>query len=107
MRIPSQYIGTWGGKITDVNRVQSYNGEITLSADGVDTGYHMARGQKKGRLTWCCESDGFLVLKENVGSWRGTLMLYMDVGSNLRCVWRDGAEFSSEAAMTRAVPAEV
>ena len=107
MQIPGQYIGAWGGAITDVNRANNYNGEIILSADSVDTIYHMAMGQKKGRLTWQYEADGFLLFKETVGSWSGTLMLYMDVDRNLKCVWRYGSKFSSEVTMTHIPSADL
>lgn len=107
MQIPSQYVGAWAGKIVDANRAKNYDGEIILSVDSIVTVYHMALGQKEGKLTRQYEADGFLVLKETVGSWSGTLMLYMDAPSNLKCVWRYGSKFSSEATMNRITSAVV
>ena len=106
MHIPTQFLGRWSGTISDSTRKHPYQGEIVIGADGVDTTYFMAQGTKTGKLALHCESDGFLVLKEVTASFTGTLMLYLDASSSLKCVWRCGSRFNSEATMTRSDAAD-
>lgn len=105
MHIPTRYIGRWRGEIFDVTRTNKYDGEIVLGLGEVSTTYFMAQGKKEGKLDLQCEADGFLVVKETAGSFKGTLLLYLDADSNLKCVWRSGSKFNSEATMTRIEPA--
>ena len=100
MQIPVQYRGRWSGEITDTTRKNPYQGQILLAADSVETTYFMARGKNEGKLTLLCEADGFLVLEETTASFTGTLLLYLDAGNLLKCVWRCGSKFNSEATMT-------
>src|SRR5438128_2072472 len=90
MQIPTQYRGVWSGNINDTNRKRTYRGFFVLDADGVETTYNMATEQRKGKISLECVSDGFIVLKETVASWSGTLLMYMDSEDNLKCVWRSG-----------------
>lgn len=101
MHIPTQYLGRWSGKITDATLMKPYLGEIVIGVDDVDATYSMVHGTKIGKLSLHCESDGFLVLKEVTASFTGTLVLYLDASSSLKCVWRRGSRFNSEATMTR------
>lgn len=106
MSVPATYLGSWTGHVSDVNRKNGYRGEITISADGaIATTYHMRQGIQHGSLTAHCASNGFLLLREDTGSFHGTLLLYMDAASELRSVWRTSSGFSSEATMTRATSA--
>ena len=105
MKIPAQFYGHWSGEITDEARVRKYRGEITIDAEGMSATYHMSHGPKSGTLTAQHEKDGFLLVKDYVTSWSGTL-LYVAADKNLKCVWRSGASFSSEATMTRIAPAD-
>ena len=106
MQIPEQYFGHWSGEITDEARVKKYQGEITIGADGMNATYHMSHGPRSGELTAQYEKDGFLLVKDYVTSWSGTLLLYVDADKNLKCVWRSGVSFSSEATMKRVKSAE-
>jgi len=101
MHIPAQFTGRWSGEITDTTRKNPYSGEIIINADKVTTTYFMAQGTQEGKLALHYESDGFLVLKETAESFTGTLLLYLDAASKLKCVWHRGAKLNSEATMTR------
>lgn len=103
MKIPTGYIGHWVGDVTiDVLRKKSYPSEIVITSEGVEsTTYHMKEGIQRGELTPLYDASGFLMLAETVGSFRGTLLIYSDVTGNLKCVWRTGLRFSSEATMTK------
>jgi hypothetical protein len=101
METPRKYVGSWHGEVFDVQRKNAYRGEIILTTDGIETTYHMAHGKQSGRLTLLHESDGFLMLREDVNSWSGTLLLYLDADKKLKCVWRRRSKFGSEATMTR------
>ena len=101
MSIPPQLFGRWRGTITDATRQNPYLGEIVIGEDAVEATYFMAQGTKAGKLALLCESDGFLVLKEATASFTGTLLLYLDADSQLKCVWRSGSKLNSEATLTR------
>jgi hypothetical protein len=105
MQIPISMRGHWIGTINDVNRKNSYQGEIFLNENAVSTTYHMSHGVKTGRLTFLCESDGFVILKEReVGKWNGTLVFYLGADEKLHCHWREqGRGFSASAIMERAI----
>ncbi len=103
MLIPTRYVGSWHGEVHDTKLKNSYTSEIVVNTDGIGTGYHMARGLQQGVFAAQSESDGFLVLKETVNKWSGTLMLYLDAAGDMKCIWRSGSQFSGEATMTRDV----
>ena len=63
--------------------------------------YFMTQGTKAGKLALLCESDGFFVLKEATASFTGTVLLYLDADSHLKCVWHCGSKLDSEATLTR------
>jgi hypothetical protein len=110
--IPPQYLGRWSGDVSDVNRRTKYTCDIVVDVDRVHTTYDFQQlGPTRGRLTELCAEDGFLVWKEILPGpsgprFTGTLMLYLDVDGNLRCVWRDRRGFNSEAIMRRCESAD-
>ena len=106
MQIPVPYLGRWRGQVRDHTRAKPYEGEIVISETVVTTTYAMAHGKTDGDLTLLLVSDGFLVLKEVAASFAGTLLLYLGADRHLRCVWRCGSKFSSEANMDRVADVE-
>ena len=85
----------------DATRKNPYQGQILFATDTIETTYFMARGKNEGKVTLLCETDGFLVLEETTASFTGTLLLCLDAGNLLKCVWRCGSKLNSEATMTR------
>jgi len=102
MQIPRHFLGRWRGQVVDLERAAPYSGEIEIGEDAVHTRYDLKQGIKAGELTLEYAAGGFIVLREDVGSFHGKLLLYMDNQNNLKCVWTHREKYQCEATMRKA-----
>jgi hypothetical protein len=102
MQLPAKFIGHWEGMINhDVMRKNPYKATVVIKSDGIATTY----GNLQGVLSEEYTSNACLVFKELANSFKGTLMMYLDADSNLKCVWFEGTKFRCEAMLSRVEPA--
>ncbi len=101
MKIPSQFIGNWIGPVFDLLPENSYKGEIVISQDTINTIYYQKQGTQYGLLEVGYNSAGFLVMSEKVGSFSGSLLLYLRSENELECIWTSRSKFQCQSTMLK------